>query len=130
MKFSPDGYISDQTISTLSIVRAIFFIASTLFLIIILITLYNKKQIQQAFGKRKIIIQNILILLFVILFFIVAAEIILRIVYHEHTTRHGSSPGSIAFNKKYFTLNSEGMRDYEFSIEKEDDKTRIIGLGD
>ncbi len=129
LKFSPDQQIKPQTLSALFVVKKIFFIISIAFATSTLLALYQKEYLKDFFRRRKNVILNILILFSTILFLLVVTEISLRIVYHDYTTQHGSSPGTVNFNKKYFNLNSEGMRDYEFSLKKED-KIRIVGLGD
>ena len=89
-----------------------------------------KRLIIKIVKKKQEIIQSILLLIGMILFLILFGEIILRILIAEETSRFGFGPGSLKFNKKYVILNKEGFRDNDYSLIKNNNTIRIIGLGD
>ena len=130
LKFSPDKQLKKETINKISVLRVVLLFASSFIFVLILLFIHLKKKITIFITRYKKSFQNIILLIFVLLFLLLISEIILKIVIGEQTLGGGFGPGSLKFNQKYVHLNSEGMRDREFSIIKPKESIRIAVLGD
>lgn len=130
LKYSPDNLLYPSTIQKIKIFRILLFASDIIFLFAALFMELKRNSVEKFAERKRNLLTNLIILFAVVFIFIILAEITLRVIYYEHTTRNGASPGSVAFNKKYFHLNLDGMRDKEFKLQKPNGIKRIIGLGD
>lgn len=129
-KYSPDNDLSTSTLDKMNMIRLIFFVANVTLLILALVVLYAHVSVTTFITSHKNTILGVIVFIVVVVFLIVSAELILRALYYEHTTRDGASPGNVRFNRNYFVLNNEYMRDTNFTLVKENDTVRIVALGD
>lgn len=130
LNFSFDKGLSPQTIQRIHDLKVMIISTGVLFLFFVILLKILKTTLIIWIKKRKNTLQHIIIVLVIIIFFLAFYELILRFTISEETPRYGFGPGYMKFNKKYVHLNNEGFRDGDYSIQKNDDVCRIIGLGD
>lgn len=129
-KYSPDNALSETTLQKMNTFRAVSFVLNVGLLALCLLVLAANQNIIRFIGQHKNAIIGLCILVITLVLLVIIAELALRAVYYEHTTRDGASPGNVKFNKRYFVLNNEFMRDSNFTLSKPANTTRFIGLGD
>lgn len=130
LKFSVDKIIYDSTLAKLVFLR-IFLVFLGSILLFFFGIFINKKHILDNFiFKHENKLKNLILLVFVIILFFFIFEGFLRIYLKSETSLYGFGPGSLNFNKNYVILNNEGMRDYNFTMEKVNNTFRVVAVGD
>ncbi len=130
LKYSPDGMLRASTVEKINKLRFGSFIVGLFFLMILIYFISRKNKIKPFVSKHKEKIINFLIFLLVLLVFLCITEITLRLTISGETSSAGIGPESIKFNQKYVSLNSDKMRDREFTFEKPNGTIRIAVVGD
>ena len=130
IKYSVDKILKASTIQRIHSLQQGMILFSILIFIATMIIIRSKFRVISFLRKHKTIVQNILLLLCVIIIIIVTSETILGWQLSEKTFGSGFGPNSIRFNAEHVHLNTDKMRDREFSVLKPKNTIRIAGLGD
>jgi hypothetical protein len=129
LRWSYDGNISPETLREVEQIRIASMIAGIAVLGAWIMMRLNRERVDAWLTKRKNIIQNLLLLAVTLIIIIALSELFLWSILRNNTEGAGFGPGSLNFNEQYVKLNNEGMRDYNFTIEK-GEKKRIAVIGD
>lgn len=130
LRYSPDNSLKESTIMKINILGVCLFITGAVMLALVFLLFYHRHYAKGLIKKHRSLIKNLLLLASVILISLLIIEIVLRINFQDTTFGSGVGPNSLRFNVKYAHLNSDGMRDREFTVNKPNNTIRIAGLGD
>lgn len=130
LRFSADKELKESTIYRIYDLQLGFLLGGCIFLILCILAVIFRRYVQLFFKRYSSFFQNFLLLFFTVVFIIIIGEVIMRLMLYNETSEYGFGPGSLRFNSMYVHLNSDGMRDKEFSTEKNKGVKRITGLGD
>ena len=130
LKYSPDEVLKEETLQKIQILRISIAIIGFISFLAVLFVLNKRAGTIRLLENHKSMIINLLLFFAVIFIVLIIGELTLRIIIYDETSGHGASPGSLKFNEKHVTLNKDGFRDFEYSLDKTKDTTRIAVIGD
>lgn len=122
--------ICEQSKIGVEIFKRQLMIISVSIAIISLIVLIMAKRIGNLINKRKKIFQNVFLLFLTLIFMMVLGEIVLHLFFSEVILKeYGGGPGHLKQSNEAIS-NTLGYRDVQHQLEKKEDVTRILILGD
>ncbi len=130
IKYSVDKILKASTIQRIHSLQRVMALVAIGSIIVTTTIISLKFSVISSLRRHKTIVQNILLLLCVVIIIVATSETILRWQLSEKTFGSGFGPNSIRFNAEHVHLNTDKMRDREFSVLKPKNTIRIAGLGD